>query len=149
MNVYNLEEWCRQGNGGVIGRTLLLPLSSPRVWEPTPLPTELASLKAIPGQPVETARLVKSRLGLAIAVGFALLLERPEEPIAHAFNVTSEAAIDLALDAGDVVGYWGYIPTDDQLEVDRNVLSYEAPRPDGRVPPPLWPRRQEAPEEGG
>jgi hypothetical protein len=130
MNVYDIETWCRAGNGGTIGRTLLLPLSHPQAWEPAPLPAELAGLEPMPGRPLAAARKVLSRLGYAIAVGFAVLAERPEEPFAHAFNVRGRRAADLALAGHEVLGYWGYVPTREQLAIDSRLLAMEAPGPE-------------------
>lgn len=141
MNVYDLEAWCRAGNGGVVGRTLLLPLSNPRAWDPGPLPAELMGLGPMPGRALEAAQLVQARTGLRIAVGFALLARRPDEPLAHAFNVTADSAVDLGLAGMEVTGYWGYVPTDEQLTIDAYALAQEAPSPDGRAGRVLWPRR--------
>ena len=112
-----------------MGRTLLLPLSNPRAWEPGPLPAELEGVGPLPGRALEGARLVSERLGLPVAVGLALLGERPDEPLAHAFNVTADRAVDVGLAGVEVIGYWGYVPTSEQLEVDAHALAAEAPGP--------------------
>jgi hypothetical protein len=72
---------------------------------------------------------VRARLGLPIAVGFALLASHPDEPFAHAFNVRDGLALDLALAEHEVVAYWGYVPSPSQLSVDRLSLAVEAPSP--------------------
>lgn len=127
MNASEIEAWCRQGNGGTIGRTLLLPLSYPQVWDAAPLPEELADQRPMPGQALKAARKVMNLFGHPIAIGFALLADQPDEPFAHAFNARGNQAIDLALAGREVSGYWAYIPTADQLAVDSRVLASEAP----------------------
>lgn len=129
MNVCDIEPWCRAGNGGAIGRTLLLPLSMPRGWEPSPLPEELARHKPTPGYALRAAQTVLATLGLPIAVGFAVLAEHPDEPFVHAFNVRGRHAVDLALAEYDTTAYWGYVPSRRQLAVDRLSLAIEAPGP--------------------
>jgi hypothetical protein len=129
MDVSEIEPWCVDGNGGAIGRTLLLPLSSPRAWTPGELPEELRGHHPLPGHPLRAARRVRRLLGLPIAVGFALLAKRPDEPFAHAFNVRGDRAIDLALAEHETIAYWGYVPSPRQLEVDQISLTAEAPRP--------------------
>lgn len=128
MDVCDIESWCRAGNGGAIGRTLLLPLSSPRGWEPGTFPKELKDERPLPGTPLQAAARVSARLGLPIAVGFALLASHPDEPFAHAFNVRDDWAVDLALAEHEVIAYWGYVPSPSQLSVDRLSLVVEAPR---------------------
>jgi hypothetical protein len=130
MNASEIEAWCRQGNGGTIGRTLLLPLSYPQVWEPAPLPDELADRRPMPGQALKAARKVMNRVGHTIAVGFALLADRPDEPFAHVFNVKGHQAVDLALAGFEVTCYWAYVPTPEQLAIDSRVLASEAPGAD-------------------
>jgi hypothetical protein len=129
MDVSDIQAWCLDGNGGAIGRTLLLPLSCPRIWEAGELPPELEDHEPLAGYPLRAARQVRRDMGLPIAVGFALLAQRPEEPFAHAFNVRGEHVVDLALAEFELLGYWGYIPTREQLDIDRLSLLLEAPRP--------------------
>jgi hypothetical protein len=129
MDVSDIQPWCLDGNGGAIGRTLLLPLSCPRIWTAEELPPELRGSPPLPGHPLRAARQVQRVLGLPIAVGFALLAQRPEEPFAHAFNIRGEHAVDLALAEFELLGYWGYVPTREQLAIDRLSLLVEAPRP--------------------
>jgi hypothetical protein len=137
MDVSGIEPWCLDGNGGAIGRTLLLPLSCPRVWLPGELPRELRRGGSPPGSALGAAKRVQQALGLPIAVGFALLARRPDEPFAHAFNVRGGQAIDLALADHEVLGYWGYVPSPGQLEIDRLSLAVEAPDPDALDHVPL------------
>jgi len=118
MNPHDIANWCQQGNGGTIGRTLLLPLSYPQLWEPAPMPPELEDQRPMPGQALRAARKVLSLAGYPIAVGFALLAELPDEPFAHVFNVRGSRAIDLSLGDRDVLGYWAYVPTPEQLSID-------------------------------
>jgi len=108
---------------------MLLPLSSPRAWEPATFPEELRGERPLPGQPLRAAGKVEARLGSPIAVGFALLACNPDEPFAHAFNVRDGRAIDLALAEHEVIAYWGYVPSPSQLRVDRLCLAAEAPPP--------------------
>lgn len=129
MDVCDIEAWCRRGNGGAIGRTLLLPLSLPRAWEPTPLPPELDREPPLAGYALRAATRVRDALELPIAVGFALLAQHPDEPFAHTFNVRGERAVDLALAEHETVAYWGYVPSRGQLAVDRLSLAFEAPGP--------------------
>jgi hypothetical protein len=129
MNVCDIEPWCRRGNGGTIGRTLLLPLSLPRAWKPSPLPRELAHERPLAGYALRAATKVRDAIGLPIAVGFAVLAEHPEEPFVHAFNVSRGEAIDLALAEHQPIAYWGYLPSREQLAVDRLSISVEAPGP--------------------
>ena len=67
--------------------------------------------------------------------------QHPDEPFSHAFNVTADNAVDLGLAGVEVLGYWGYVPTAEQLEVDAYALAQEARFPDGRAGRVLWPRR--------
>jgi hypothetical protein len=83
----------------------------------------------LPGYPLRAARKVRRALGLPIAVGFALLATHPDEPFAHAFNVSAGDAVDLALAEHETIAYWGYIPTAQQLAVDQLSLAVEAPEP--------------------
>jgi|GEM_PF-5908189 len=129
MDVCDIEAWCRSGNGGTIGRTLLLPLSLPRAWEPTPLPPELERERPLPGYALRAATKVRDVMGLSIAIGFAVLAEHPDEPFVHAFNVRGDRAVDLALAQHEPIAYWGYVPSREQLAVDRLSLSVEAPGP--------------------
>jgi hypothetical protein len=127
VNVCDVEPWCRAGNGGAIGRTLLLPFSVPRAWEPGALPRELAALTPTAGYPLRSARKVRDMLGLPIAIGFTVLSEHPDEPFAHAFNVHRGHAVDLALAEHQPIAYWGYVPSPSQLAVDKLSLAVEAP----------------------
>ena len=128
MTAEKIELWCRAGNGGAIGRTLLLPLSYPTGWAPEPLPPQLADEAPMPGRALSAARRVNRLTGYAIAVGFVTLASRPDEPIAHVFNVTGGGAVDLALEGFERTAYWGYLPTAEQLKIDRCSLEAEAPK---------------------
>jgi hypothetical protein len=128
LTAEEIERWCRDGNGGAIGRTLLLPLSYPQAWEAAPPPPELESERPMLGRPLGAAKRVNKLLGYPIAVGFVSLASRPAEPIAHVFNVIGNQAVDLALRDVERVAYWGYLPTADQLKIDNCSLETEAPK---------------------
>lgn len=128
MRIDEIEAWCHTSEAGTIGRTLLLPLSFPQYWIPAPLPDEMADFAPVRGgDALKTAKKVRERFGYPIAIGFVLLEAHDDAPVTHAFNVRGRCAIDVCLGDASPLGYWGYLPTGEQLPVDSRSLATEAP----------------------